>query len=198
MNEIKVLVVDDDRLITSTLQSGLAQFGLNVFVANSAQEARECVSKETLDLVVIDAKLPGESGFALADWLVTQRDPLPFIFLSAYSDCETVSGAIHRGALTYLVKPVQAAQVVPVIHAAMERSRELHHLRKASARIRETLEKDRDINVAVGLIVARTGLSQDAAFERMRGIARSKRQRMEELAQELICAARIMSPAPPP
>ena len=194
MKDIKILVVDDDRLITTTLQSGLSQHGLRVFTANNVEAARVCVAREPLDLVVIDAKMPEESGIALADWLQERDAPVPFIFLSAYSDWETVSSAVHHGALTYLVKPVQASQMVPVIHAALERARELRRLRASSGQMESALETNREISIAVGLVMARSGLSREAAFERIRTTARSRRQKLEEFARDLISADRIMSP----
>ncbi|MCC5811605.1 MAG: response regulator [Ectothiorhodospiraceae bacterium] len=195
MSELRILVVDDDRLIASTLCSGLCQHGLSACAANDVDEAKALLSGDAFDLAIIDARMPHQSGLQLADWISSMGTPIPFFFLSAYADRETVSLAVEHGALTYLVKPVQVAQLIPVIHAALARARERAQLQEASVRVETTLRRNREISVAIGILMARTGVSRQEAFERLRRHAREQRRSMEELAQELISSEALLSPA---
>lgn len=193
MNGATVLIVDDDRVITSTLTLGLMQHGLHVLAANDADEGRHVIENEALDLVIIDSKMPGGSGIHLADWIRSERRSLPFFFLSAYADSDTVSEAIAHGALTYMVKPVQVPQLLPVIHAAIERARDIHSLRKSTDRLSAAVDSNRDISVAIGLLMVKFGLTREEAFERMRRYCRNEGKRMRDVALLLIQAAEILA-----
>ncbi len=190
-----VLVVDDDRVITSTLTLGLMQHGLRVLAANSAENARQCIQRESLDLVIIDSKMPEESGIKLADWIRSEHSELPYIFLSAYADSATVAEAIGHGALTYMVKPVQVPQLLPVIYAAITRAREIFRLRSCTDRLTVAVDSNRDISVAIGLLMAKFGLTREEAFEQMRKYCRNEGRRMRDVAVHLIEADEILTVA---
>ncbi|MCS4502966.1 putative transcriptional regulatory protein pdtaR [wastewater metagenome] len=190
MAEGRVLLVDDDRLVLATLGDGLRRAGMTVLEADSGHQAIDCLGDNEVDLAVIDVRMPGMSGLSLAGWLA-EHTALPFIFLSAYEDPETVSEAIRYGALTYLVKPLQSNQLVPVLNAAMARGRELHQLREHRDQLERAVQGSRSVSVAVGLVMERAGIGRSEAFNRLRGHARDQRRRLEEVAEEYIEASEL-------
>ncbi len=189
----RVLIVDDDRLITSTLQAGLAVHGLEVVTANSVREAQSCLDEVGVDLVIIDTKMPEQTGIDLAAWIRATEREVPYLFLSAYADADSVTEAVAQGALTYVVKPVQVAQLLPVIHAALQRGMDLRDLRDAADRLAGAVQSNRDISVAVGLLMARSGLTRDEAFERLRKHCRDEGLKMRDMAARLIAADELLS-----
>lgn len=191
MADGRVLLVDDDRLVLATLGDGLRRAGMTVYEADGGQQAIECLREHEVDLAVIDVRMPGMSGLSLAGWLAENTD-LPFIFLSAYEDPETVSEAIRYGALTYLVKPVQSNQLVPVLNAAMARGRELHQLREHRDQLERAVQGSRSVSIAVGLVMERAGVGRDEAFNRLRRHARDHRRRLEDVAEELLEASELV------
>lgn len=111
-SETTILLVDDDRLVLSTLSMGVARAGYRVVTAESADDAEAFLaSGERPDLAILDVRMPGTSGLALAERL-RSLDHIPFMLLTAYSDPETVERATASGALAYLVKPVDRKSVV--------------------------------------------------------------------------------------
>lgn len=186
LHDRKLLLVDDDRIVTATLKDGLERYGLVTQAANSAADARALLERESFDLVIIDTKMPEESGVALASWLNKQRPGLPYIFLSAYGDDEMVEDAVSLGAMTYLVKPVQIPQLIPVIYSALKRGREMRCLGSQTEELKHALETNRDINVAVGLLMNRFGLTRQEAFENLRRHCRDEQMRVHDLATKLI------------
>lgn len=106
--------------------------------------------------------------------------------LSAYSDAQTVERAASLGALGYLVKPLDVAQIRPAVEAGLRRARELDELRQTRAQLQKALDGDRDINVATGITMVQYRLQRTAAFELLRASSRSQRRKLAELAREVI------------
>ncbi|MCC8988830.1 MAG: response regulator [Candidatus Contendobacter sp.] len=187
-----ILLVDDDRLILSTLGSGLRQAGYTVTEAASGEAALALTQRQPPDLAVLDIRMPGMSGIELARRL---RDThhVPALFLSAYSDKKMVEDAINEGGLGYVVKPVDVPQLVPAIEAALARFQDMTALGQAKEHLEEALKGGRDITTAIGILMERQGLLQQDAFELLRARARAQRRRLDELAREIVDAAETLN-----
>lgn len=181
----RILIAEDDRLALYAVATGLRQAGFETVEAESAEEAMALCREPLPDLALLDIKMGKLSGLDLGQWLQSQVQ-IPFLFLSAYNDANTVERAVQAGALGYLVKPLDVAQIIPSIRAALERAAEIKALRQTETQLCEALQNSREISTAVGLIMARQGLSAEAAFECLRACARSNRVKMEALAARLI------------
>ena len=98
----KILVVDDDRLVLATLAHGLSQAGYEVIDADNGDDAILLAREHKPDLALLDIRMEGKSGFDVAAYL---RDwcQMPFMFLSAFSDDETIRQVQALGAVDYLV-----------------------------------------------------------------------------------------------
>lgn len=196
MEEIKksdqqshMLLVDDDRVILSTMSRGLERAGYRVSTAESHDEALaflQCSVRP--NLVILDVQMPQGDGLTLAERL-RDIDQIPFIMLSAYSDPEIVDKATSIGALGYLVKPIEVSQMVPTIEAALVRASELNKLRTSSAQLQNALQEERDINVAVGIAMMQYRLTREAAFDLLRTSARAQRRKLAEVCRESVATA---------
>ena len=118
----KILVVDDDRLVLATVSHGLVQAGYEVVDADNGDEAILLARMHHPELALLAIRMEGKSGFDVAEYL---RDVchIPFIFLSAFADADTVAQVAALGAVAYLVKPLDVGQIVPTVEAASERLR---------------------------------------------------------------------------
>ncbi len=188
----KVLLVDDDRLVLATLSSGLEQAGYAVQACASAEEARRVLDLERPDIAVLDVRMPGQSGLELAKHLL-EHPGLPFIFLTAYGDEDIVRQAIEHGALGYLVKPVDIPQLIPAIEAAMARAADLWNLRITEQQLQTALNENRDVSMAVGLLVERRRISRQQAFDVLRTTARTQRRKIGDVAEEILSAAELLN-----
>lgn len=190
--QCKVLLVDDDRLVLATLSSGLEKAGYAVQACASAEEARRVLGLERPDIAVLDVRMPGQSGLELAKQL--QEHPgLPFIFLTAYGDEDIVREAIAHGALGYLVKPVDIHQLIPAIEAAVARAADLWGLRNTERQLQTALNENREVSMAVGLLVERRRISRQQAFDALRATARTQRRKIGEVAEEILSAAELLN-----
>ncbi len=182
-----ILVADDDPLIVVTLGQGLRAAGFDVLEARDSTSALEACTQHNPALALLDYAMPGLTGVELAR-LIATRTSVPVMFLSAYSDAAIVQDAIEAGAMTYLVKPIDIEQLLPVIRTALQRARELHALRFQTEQLNSALQTARAVSVATGLVMAKFQIGQREALERMRRHARSTRTRLEEVATQLLRA----------
>ncbi len=182
-----LLLVDDDRLALATTALGLRQMGYAVVPADSPEQALLCAGAETFALALLDMRMPGLSGIELAH-LLERRHGLRSLFLSAHGEREEVSEAIAQGALGYLVKPVDPAHMVPSIEAALARARDLDALRSAKQQLEQALAGERVVSVAVGMVMARRQLSEQAAFAALRDEARRQRRRLQDHCSDLVAS----------
>lgn len=183
-----VLLVDDDRLILSTIKEGLQHTGFLVDTCESVDEAEVWLSQNPRpDLVLLDMHMPKRTGAELAKYL-NEHDHIPFLMLTAYGDEETVSLVTSLGALGYLVKPVSIAQIIPAVQTAIKRADDLKKLRYNQKMLQVALDGDRAVSVAVGIVMDRHKLNQNDAFELIRKKARSNHLKLIEVAGEIIDA----------
>ena len=137
--------------------------------------------------------MPGMGGIKVAEAL-RDRLRLPFIFLTAFSGDEMVRAATATGALGYLVKPLEVSRIVPAIETALVRAQERATLQQEVANLSEALDRNREIDIAVGLLMERYALGRTVAFESLRRLARNQRCRVAELARRLIDGETIQFP----
>jgi len=102
----RVLIVDDEEVIVSTLQEFLAGEGFEVACAGDAPTALRLTETFEPDLALCDVQLPGLDGLDLLDRLLRIRPDTLVVMITAYATVENAVAAFHRGAHDYLIKPV--------------------------------------------------------------------------------------------
>lgn len=187
-----VLVADDDRLVLATLSTGLRKAGYQVSAAASGEEAMRLAANRAPDVLLLDVRMPDLSGLEVARRL-QQRGNLPVVFLSAHGDADIVKHATEFGAMGYLVKPADTAQIVPQIEAALARGKELSRLRETEGQLHAALSETRETSMAVGVIMERNHLDRRRAFDLLRDYARSRQRKIGEVAEELLEALETLN-----
>lgn len=188
-----LLLVDDDRLVLATLGTGLRDAGFEVTTAESAEDAENLLcSGIRPDLAIIDVAMPGRGGLYLTQRL-NELDHIPFVMLSAYSDASIVAQSSQYGALGYCVKPIEVAQLLPAISAALARANELQALRQTREQLQQALDGDRSINIAIGIVMMEFGLNREQAFAQLRDSARQQRRKLSEWARQVIRARETLN-----
>ena len=186
-----ILVVDDNRLVLATLTDGLTRAGYHVYDADNGDDAILIAREHRPDLALLDIRMEGKSGFDVAQYLRTQCR-MPFMFLSAFSDEQTVAQVKALGAVAYLVKPLDIKQIVPAVEAAFANieagaSPELVPER-AAVPSPASRPLDTTTAMAVGVLMHRYSLDRVEAARRLSRLAASE-QRSEREQAELLLAA---------
>ncbi|EQC43551.1 sigma-54 dependent transcriptional regulator [Bacteriovorax sp. Seq25_V] len=116
----KVLVVDDDKVLQSSVKEALEFHHFAVDVADNGKEALSAVYKEKYDLVVMDVNMPEMDGIeALTE--IKKYDPsIIVIILTAYSNVTDAVKVVKEGAYNYLEKPITSENLVALIKRALK------------------------------------------------------------------------------
>lgn len=189
-----ILLVDDDPLLLDYLKTVLDHSGYETLTAESAVEALQRVAEREADiaLALLDISMPGMSGLDLARRL-REHTSVAFMFLSSVDDAETARQAASHGAVGFVVKPVDAARLIPAFESALARADEIRQLRRTEANLNAALAAGRETSLAVGLLMARYQTDRNTAFEVLRDHARSSRRKVNEVAEQLVAAEELLN-----
>ena len=117
-----ILVVDDDPQIRDLLQEYLAENALRVSVALNGREMSQILADEAIDLVILDLRLAGEDGMAIARSLRDQS-AIPIVMLTGVRDeADRVMG-LELGADDYLTKPFSPRELLARIRTVLRRTK---------------------------------------------------------------------------
>jgi len=123
MRKSRILVVDDEEIMRSSLSDWLKDDGYDVLAVEDGFEAIERVKREEWDLAVVDLKMPKIDGLEVLRKLREMRPKLPVIIITAYATIDSAVMAIKEGATDYIVKPFNPEEISRVIAKLVEHQR---------------------------------------------------------------------------
>ena len=154
--QARVMVVDDDLQILTTLRRLLEPWGIKVTTLNEPQQFWETLEATQPDLLILDIKMPQVSGVELCQ--VVRNDSrwggLPILILTAYTDADTVNQVFSVGADDFVSKPIVGPELVTRIINRLERIKLLRNLAetdpltRVSNRHKSTQELDKFLSKA--------------------------------------------------
>jgi response regulator NasT len=185
-----ILVADDDRLILASLVHGLSRLGYRVIEADNGDDAILLARAHRPDLALLDIRMQGVSGFDVAACL-RQSSGVPFVFLSALCDAQTVARATALGAVACLTKPVDILEILPAVAQALALTRSTR--RFAPTPGAADLERSPEVLMAVGVLMHRFSLARESALERLRLMAAAERLALDEHARRVLGAVELLA-----
>ena len=114
---MRVLLIDDEKELVSTLSSRLALRQIDSDWATSGNDGLELVKKHDYDWIVLDLKMPGLSGYEAIKAIKEIRPQTKIILLTGHSAREDLDRALELGADRYLVKPVDIKDLVALLNS---------------------------------------------------------------------------------
>ena len=145
MPKERILVVDDEESVRAVATALLTRAGYSVSTVESAELALTLLQQDPdYDLVLSDVMMPITDGLTLLDHLCSDHPGIPVVMFSAIDDIHVVTSAFRRGAVDYLLKPFERADLESIVTRAIEHGR----LRKQNTTYRHNLES---------IVNARTG-----------------------------------------
>lgn len=188
----RILIVDDDPHLLAFLAEVIRHAGYDTVSATSGEQALKVVAEGEPDMALLDISMPGMSGLELAARLKATSS-VPFMFLSAVGDSESAREAAAYGAVGYLVKPVDAARLMPAFEAGLARADDIRQLRRTETNLNAALAAGRETSLAVGLLMGKFQTDRNTAFEVLRDHARSSRRKINEVADQLLAAEETLN-----
>ena len=117
---MRILVVEDDRVIATGLEYSLQQEGYDVKNVFSYKEAKEQIDNVQFDLYLLDITLPDGNGYDLCKEIKKKND-IPVIFLTALEDEVNVVMGLDFGADDYIIKPFRIRELMSRIRSVLRR-----------------------------------------------------------------------------
>ena len=120
-SEQTILIIEDDREITGTIQRVLEAVGYRVCTAENGIEGRQKIDELKPDLVITDMMMPRMGGFPILDYLATLADPPRVIMITANEGSRHKAYAELRGVDDYLRKPFAMDVLLESVERALAR-----------------------------------------------------------------------------
>lgn len=141
MKKIKLLLVDDEKAFLETITKRLEKRDLDVSTVYSGKEAlAEIEQNKTLEVVVLDVKMPEMDGIQTLVELKRKAPLVEVIMLTGHATVETAIDGMKLGAFDYLMKPCDIDTLIGKVKGAAAKKRE-HEEKITEARIKEITER---------------------------------------------------------
>jgi len=134
---VTVLVVDDEEPIRNALRKFLKQQQFEVYTAGSADEALQQLRLHKVALMLSDIRMPGTSGVDLVPQAIEIEPELAILMLTAVNDATSAALCMQRGAMDYLTKPIELADLGRAVHRALKRREMLLESRQLNQWLKE-------------------------------------------------------------
>ncbi|MDS7595404.1 response regulator [Agrobacterium tumefaciens] len=115
-----IAIVDDDEAIREALENLVELCGYESRLYASAESYLADTRRSSIDCLVLDVMMPGLNGLDLQDRLNLERASPPIIFMTSYSDERTRTRAMAGGAVAFLTKPADIANLIHHIEMALQ------------------------------------------------------------------------------
>ncbi len=119
-----VVGVDDDFRVRESVERLVESAGYAHLAFSSAQEFLQSGTLAIANCLITDVRMPGMDGIELQRRIRLDRPDLPVIFISAHQDDEARQRALDEGAVRFLYKPFDGAELLRAIEAALKDSRD--------------------------------------------------------------------------
>lgn len=134
-----VIVIDDDAAVRDALDSLLRSVGLEGQFHGSVRQFLDQPLPDRPFCLVLDVRLPGQSGLDLQSSLVRMGAQAPIIFVTGHADVPMTVRAMKAGAVEFLSKPFRDQELLDAIQHALDMSREARRRQAAAAALRSRL-----------------------------------------------------------
>lgn len=141
-----ILLVDDEPNALKVLSAILREYPYNTHLAHGADSAKEIVSRENIDAVITDLKMPGKDGLYLFNHLKSNYPDIPVIFLTAFGTVDSAVMAVKEGAFFYFIKPPDYEKLKAILAKAVEQKK----LKSEISNLRNQLESTYRLSGIIG------------------------------------------------
>jgi len=180
-----VLIAEDEHLVASELVDQLQKLNVHVIgPASNGQTAIDLAQKDRPAMALIDIRMPEIDGLEVAARM--NRQGIPVVIISAYSDDEYLTRSTQAGVFGYLIKPVAAEELRSTLAVAWARFNQQTQLEQEVQKLKTALEERKLIERAKGLLMDKLQLSENDAMRRLQKQARGARRTLADMARAVL------------
>jgi len=187
-----VLVVDESDERAALLRDALTAAGHEVVATlSSPLELLRAVETKLPDVIVIDTESP-TSDVLEHVVIVSQSSPRPIVMFASDAGGVAIRDAVRAGVSAYVVDGMDSSRVNSIVEVACARFEEFQRLKFELAEANLKLSERKLVERAKGLLMQSRGLSEDDAYHALRKLAMAKKQRLGDVAQQVIDTAELL------
>jgi DNA-binding NtrC family response regulator len=146
MFNYKILIIDDDKLVTWSLSRDLQSDGCDITIAGDGKSGLTAFQQKQPDLVLLDLKLPDIDGLEILRTIKQENPDAIIIMMTAYATVQTAVDAVKIGAIDFIKKPFTLDELKTSINRAFE----LNKLTREVAELRQRMKQKHGIRSLVG------------------------------------------------
>jgi two-component system, response regulator / RNA-binding antiterminator len=175
-----------------SLRIGLLENGFNLVATLPADVfLHERIAQLQPDMIIVDAE--SDARDALEHVVMATRDARrPIVMFTNDEDTTHVKDAVAAGVSAYIVAGLSPARIRPILDVAMARFQHEQSLRAQLAQAQSELHDRKTIDRAKGILMQRQGLSEQAAYEKLRKTAMDKGLKIADVAQRMLDVADLL------
>ena len=173
---MKILLIEDEKLLADSLKTLLSSKGFQVEVAYDGETGADYALLGIYDLLILDVMMPGLNGLEVARQVRAKRCAVPILMLTARSGLADRIEGLNAGADYYLTKPFDTRELLACIHAL---------LRRQGEQVDTLSYGNTELDLSTGILSAKTGSVRLSAkeFDVMRLLLQAKQR---NLSKELL------------
>jgi signal transduction histidine kinase len=141
MNEVKVLVIDDERITRENIKYELEKLGFNVSTSNNGKEALSIIKNEEFDIVICDLIMPDLNGIEVLEEIKKITPDTEVIIITGHGSVKSAIECIKKGAIDYLVKPINTPELIVTIKKSIEEINLKKELKKTINNLKQTQQQ---------------------------------------------------------
>lgn len=141
---MKILIIEDEKLLADSVQTLLTQKGFEVEVAYDGEIGEEYAELGIYDLLILDVMMPGMNGYEVARKVRAKKCGTPILMLTAKSGLEDRITGLNAGADYYLSKPFDTRELLACINAL---------LRRQGAQVNEMVYGNTSLDLSSGMLI---------------------------------------------
>jgi DNA-binding NtrC family response regulator len=119
LNAMKIVVVDDEKIVLDSCKRVLISEGFEVLLATSVDEALKILETQIPAVLLVDVKMPERDGMSLMEEIKRTLPDLPIVVMSGYPTNETVSESVKKGAACFIAKPFTPDELIQTIRQVL-------------------------------------------------------------------------------
>ena len=148
MDAVRVLIIDDEKVIRDGVERSLAGKNYQIAKAESGEAGIEMIEQNGYDVVLLDLMMPGIDGFGVLEWIKENRPHIEVIVITGFATVSKAVSAMKQGAFDFVGKPFTPDYIRIVVERAVEKislETEAHRLREERILSMEAIQNEQSL-----------------------------------------------------
>jgi response regulator NasT len=187
MSNLQVAVWHRDEKVVKALISATESLGYQISARGTEGDAlvQHVQADTSVGLIICGLKLGSSDAVECLLQIAAER-PVPAIVVTNNESLGAVEKALEDHVMAYLIEPIRDGELRPTIHLVLRRFEQFKQLHEEVADLKESLITRKQIERAKGVIMRRSDVAEDEAYERLRRLAMDSRIKLVEAADKIL------------